>query len=120
MQDPGQYLAALDLTFACPVRPEETAALDPSHRIFVNWQVWFVSNAEALAEFNETPYRYTGAVTDPVTRARFRPDESSPHREHDGRLFYFFSDETLAQFSASPDGFASPMLGMVEKTPTRN
>lgn len=115
MQDPGRYLAGLDLALACPVRPEEPASLDPSHRIFINGDAWFVSSDEAVAEFNGAPYRYTGAVTDPVTGARFTPDESSPHREHDGRWLYFSSGETLAQFSADPEGYSTPKPGMVEK-----
>ncbi len=116
MQDPGKYLENLEITLACPVVTGELARLDQAHRVFVNWETYFVSSAAALAEFSQSPWRYTGVVTDPVSGKRFQPDESSPQQAHEGRTFYFSSEETLVEFAAAPESYATPMLGMVEKT----
>ena len=116
MQDPETFLNALDLTLPCVVHPNRTAVLDPDHRIFVNREIYFVSSPEAVLEFKEASWRYTGPVTDPVTGARFQPDETSPRREHDGRVYYFSSGKSLTQFAANPESYTTPMLGMVEKT----
>ena len=116
MKDPDNYLNQLEIALDCAVDPGARAVLDPTHRIFVNWETYFVSSAEARAAFERAPYRYTGAITDPVSRARFQPDETSPRREYEGRVFYFSSGESLAEFAASPSSYATPMLGMVEKT----
>ena len=43
-----------------------------------------------------------GKVTDPITKARFRPTASSPSTIHAGRIYYFSADSTRVQFLANP------------------
>jgi len=115
VQGPEPYITELGITLACPVDPDETAILDPAHRVLLNYEAYYMSSAQALERFRQAPHRYTGAVTDPVSRNRFQPDEGSPATIYDARTFLFESAETLERFQASPDDFATPMIGMVTK-----
>jgi YHS domain-containing protein len=116
VQDPGPYLDSLGVELPCAVDPERIARLDQAHRIFVNWEAYFVSSEEALTRFERAPWRYVGSVTDPVAGARFQPTESSPNSRYGGRLFYFTSADALAEFEQDPAKYATPMLGMVARS----
>ena len=115
MQDPQEYLTKLGAVLPCAVHPEKAAVLDVDHRIFVNWEAYFVSSAEARAAFLDAPWRFTGPVTDPVTRVRFVPDQASPRQDYNDRTFYFPDPESRDRFAADPDSYATPMIGMMEK-----
>jgi YHS domain-containing protein len=112
VKGPDIYLNELGIVLACVVDPDADAVIDASHRIFVNWEAYYVSSEAALVRFNSEPYRFTGKVTDPVTKERFFPGEGSPTRKHSERLFYFSSEETAAQFDTDPDKMAVPMISM--------
>ena len=114
MQDPGLWLGQIGVEVECAVRPERTAFLDAGHRTWVNREVYFFSGPEEKATFLADVIEHCGPVTDPVTRMRFRPDESSPLVRFEGRPFYFSSDSTLAIFSERPWDFLVPPseLGM--------
>jgi YHS domain-containing protein len=112
VQDPEIWLNELGVTVACPVRTDRDAVLAADHRIFVNWETYYVSSAEALADFLESPHEFTGKLTDPVTRMRFEPGGRSPRQDHAGRIFYFGSRESAATFAARPDSFATPVITM--------
>ena len=114
MQGPERYLNELDIALDCAVDPENRATIDTAHRVLVNWEAYYVSDDAALAAFQAAPYEYTGLITDPVTQERFEPQAMSPRREHGGRLFFFSSDEAVAQFDTEPDKFAIPMIAMRE------
>lgn len=112
MQGPDQYLNELGIEFAGAVHPEAPAVIDAAHRAFVNWETYYVSSAEALAEFNQEPYRFTGRVTDPISMERFEPSEASPSRQYGGRLFYFANEENAAVFDTAPDSLSVPTIAM--------
>jgi len=114
VQGPESYLNEMGVTLTCAVAPDLPAILDTAHRIFVNWDTYFVSSDEARDAFVATPYRFTGYVTDPVSGVRFQPGPDSPSRERAGRLFYFSSAPNLALFEADPTGYDTPPFGMVE------
>lgn len=112
MQGPEFHLKDLQIIVACPVEPDRDAVLEASHRIFVNWETYYVSGTAALTTFLAAPYEFTGKLTDPVARTRFQPDSESPRRDHAGRIFYFGSRETADRFAAQPDSFATPEITM--------
>lgn len=114
MQGPDPYLIDMGADLACVVHPDRDAVIDPAHRVFVNWETYYVSDDASRQTFMSAPYEYTGNVTDPISRARFTPTATSPRRDHGDRIFYFESDETLASFDADPDMYTTPMPGMVE------
>jgi len=115
VQGPDTYLNALGISLECAVHADRPAVLDTDHRIFVNWEAFYVSDAGARAEFLEAPYRFAGRLTDPVSRERFLAGETSPRRDYGERIYYFASAQTLARFDADPDAYAMPMPGMMEK-----
>lgn len=118
MQGPEKYLSEMGVSIPCAVNPSRPAILDVAHRAFVNYEVYFFSDEPSMAKFIAEPYKYTGKVTDPVTRERFVPSAGSPKRSFDGRLFYFASDQTAATFDADQMKYGNLMPGMREKTAT--
>jgi len=112
VQDPEIHLNDLGISVPCPVDPGQSAVLDRDHRVFVNWETYYLSSPAAMAVFLAAPFAYTGKVTDPVTRSRFEPTADSPRQDHAGRLFFFRSGSAAGQFAAQPDSFATPMITM--------
>jgi YHS domain-containing protein len=110
VQGPEIWLNQLGITVPCVVDPARDAVLDAAHRVFVNWESYYLCDAAALAAFRAAPWRYTGPVTDPVSRERFVPDGRSPSAAHGGRLFYFASDATARTFAADPAVHATPLV----------
>lgn len=114
MQSPEFFLKDLGIGVNCVVETERPARMDPEHRVFVNWETYYLADDEALARFRADPVRYVGTVTDPVSRRRFAPDVHSPRVDHEDRIVYFASDENAERFRSSPEAFATPMIGMSE------
>ncbi len=117
MQGPERFLTDLHLSLPCAVIPGAPARLDADHRVFVNYETYYVSSPDSKASFLVQPHRYTGLLTDPVTLERFRPGESSPRRRHDGHLFYFASESTALEFDDTPVLYSTPRLAMRELEP---
>jgi YHS domain-containing protein len=113
VQGPEIWLNALQVRLPCAVDPEAPAAIDVEHRALVNWEAYFVSGPAALAAFRQAPWEYCGVVTDPVSRARFRPSESSPRRDRGDHPFFFENEATLAAFDENPESYETPRIGMV-------
>ena len=108
MQDPEIYLGNLNISLPCAVREGESAIVDADHRRYVNWEIFFFSSTEAANEFTSNPLPHCGLLTDPVTKAGFRPFSGSPRWEYNGRPYYFSSDSTMAVFRTMPDSLAVP------------
>ncbi|MCI0451279.1 MAG: hypothetical protein L0Z51_02680 [Candidatus Latescibacteria bacterium] len=114
MQGPEPYLNDFHIQLPCAVDTTALAILDPAHRVFVNHEVYYVSSDQAREQFESAPWRYTGKVTDPVSVVRFEPDATSPTRTAAGRLFYFATSETVAQFDQDPALYSTPKPTMQE------
>ncbi len=114
MKGPEPYLNDFHIQLPCCVDSTQLAILDPDHRAFVNHEVYFFSSDAARDRFNAEPYRYTGWVTDPVSLIRFQPTSASQHRDAAGRLFYFDTDSTLAEFDRDPGQYSTPKPSMQE------
>ncbi len=107
MQDPERYLQAKGIELPCAVEAGRRARLEPGLRAYLNHEVYFFSDARALERFRKHPLRWCGRVTDPVSRARFKPTSRSPRTDYHGRPYFFESQLDLETFSAMPDSFAS-------------
>ncbi|MCP4290206.1 MAG: YHS domain-containing protein [bacterium] len=94
------------------VNPKKNAQLDAEHRVFVNWETYYLSDEKALVNFQKTAWKFIGKVTDPVSQMRFQPDVNSPTVVYEGRVFYFSSTENSTSFKKSPEDFATPVVGM--------
>ena len=106
------FLNELGVELACAVNTDRKAVIDASHRVFVNYETFYFSDDDAQEAFRRAPHRYSGLLTDPVTRKRFAPGSDSPRRETGGRVLYFASAETAAQFDSDPDEFGAMDLSM--------
>lgn len=112
MQSPEIFLVDLGLSVPCVVDPSRPALLDTRHRVFVNWETYYLSSDENLAKFRADPLKYVGTVTDPVTRERFQPERKHTRLEHEGRLIWFAKPENAARFREGPEAYVPPMIGM--------
>ena len=112
VQGPEFFLNQLEITVPCVVDPERPARLDPEHRVFVNWETYYLCDDSALAAFRADPALFCGQVTNPVTRERFEPKPRAPRLEHGGRIFLFPDDDSAATFASMPDSFATPLVPM--------
>ncbi len=110
VQGPEIYLNQLGVTVKCVVDPSRDAILDEAHRVFVNWETYYLCDDAAVKTFTAAPWKYAGTVTDPVSRERFRPDGGSPTARHGDRVFYFQSAEHAATFTADPEAYATPIV----------
>jgi YHS domain-containing protein len=120
VQGPEKYLNELGVTIPCAVNPARSAVLDAAHRAFVNYEAYYFCDEASMNKFVAEPYRYTGKVTDPVTRERFIPAADSPKRSYGGRLFYFASAETAKTFDSDQMKYGNLMPGMREKNTAAN
>ena len=112
MQGPEVFLNDLGITVNCVVNPQQKAKLDTDHRVFVNWETYYFSNQEAQKTFKNAAYQFTGPLTDPVSAERFQPNNKSPFRQFEGRLFYFQNQNNALAFENSPEDFVTPVVGM--------
>jgi len=112
VQSPEVYLNELGISVSCVVDPNRTAVLDEAHRVFVNWETFYMADAASVEVFKKSPFRFSGLITDPVTRERFQPTDASPMQTFGGRDFYFKTAESAALFAADPDAYATPMIAM--------
>jgi len=112
VQGPEKYLKELKIGLPCAVDPSHPAILDEAHRAFVNYETYYFATDANMNTFIAAPYKYTGKVTDPVTRDRFIPTGQSPRRSFEGRLFYFESDQTAKAFDSDRERYGTLTPGM--------
>ena len=72
---------------------------------------YFADDAERK-RFLDTPFRFCGKLTDPVSGARFLPSASSPKFEYEGRTYYFATKQTRKTFVAKPAMYKNPVRTM--------
>lgn len=101
----------------CAVRDDAPAKIDPSTRIQVNHDLFYVSRAEYLEKIRDKPLKYCKRLTDPVTREVFRPTKKSPRTDFDGTMYFFSSDSTRAVFTAMPAMYSIPPESMRRARP---
>jgi YHS domain-containing protein len=112
VKGPEPYLNDLGIAVACAVHPDREAVIDAAHRVFVNYETFYLSDAATRARFEAAPHEYAGKLTDPVSRARFIPSAGSPRREVGERVFLFASAETAARFDEDPERYATLSFSM--------
>jgi YHS domain-containing protein len=106
VKDPERYLKAQKTDLRCVVNPGGHAVLEPSRRLFVNYEIFFFSTKGAMDLFRRKTLAYCGWLTDPVSGERFKPTVSSPKLVYKGRPYYFSTISTRMKFEAMPDSFA--------------
>lgn len=115
MQDPVPHVQKHALSFDCVVNKNKTASIDLVHMRQINWETFFFSDSNAMQKFDNDPLRFCEALTDPITRQRFRPGNDSPRSEYDGKHFYFWSDSSKQKFDMMPAMYSAPNLTMEQQ-----
>lgn len=114
VQNPLPFVQKQHLNFHCVVNTNKMATIDDKHQRKVNWEIFYLSDDDALAKFDKDPIKYCGILSDPVTGQRFRPGDDSPTETYRKQLFYFQSDSTKQVFDENPDGHKEPDLSRPE------
>lgn len=112
VEGPEDPIERQHLTFPSAVDPSRPAVIDAAHRVFVNYEIYYVADEDLRQRFLADPPAFTGPLTDPVTLRRFQPDADSPKSEHDGRLYYFPDQASAEAFDADPNRYAVPVYKM--------
>jgi YHS domain-containing protein len=102
VKGPEAYLKMLALKFNDPVETKHAAMVDSTLRAWVGIDVFYFASRTTRDRFEKDPLRYCHAITDPVTRVRFRATAKSPHLDYAGRHYYFAADSTRTAFNAMP------------------
>lgn len=118
MQDPEIFLTDLGIRLSGAVNPDRPAVDDAAHRMSVGYESYFFSDSAAMQTFRDDLLKYCGVLTDPVKRARFRPDLSSPTVSHNNRTYVFASDSSRQAFDMMPDTYAWPTHQMIPRDST--
>lgn len=118
MQDPEIFLTDLGIRLSCAVDPAKPAVVDAAHRIAVGYESYFFSDSAAMQTFRDNLIQYCGTLTDPVTRERFRPDQSSPISTLRDRMYVFASDSSRQAFDMMPETYAWPNHQMIPRDST--
>ena|SRR5215470_5134229 len=105
-KDPERYLKEERLAFPDPVRPGQAAVVDSTHRVQLNYEVFYFRDVGTRRRFLADPTRYCGLLTDPVTSRRFQPTARSPRADYGGRRYFFTDSASLVAFLAMPDSLA--------------
>jgi YHS domain-containing protein len=106
LKDPEKYLKEQKIDMRCVVNQGRHAAPDAKRRVMINYEIFYLSTADALAQFKRHTLQYCGWLTDPVSGARFRPTASSPRMLYNARPYYFATISNRMKFEARPDSFA--------------
>ena len=100
------------LTVPCYFDPTRNAVLDDEHMVRVNYEIFLFSDTKKRARFLEDPVQYSGLVTDPVSKRRFRPSRSSPACEEGGVVWLFATNRTYGRFRRDPERYRLPGFKM--------
>ena len=114
MQDPQIQLKELGLAVPDALNAGKPAVLDPAHRSFVDYETFFFADEDDKRRFDADPTASCGILTDPVTKARFRPGSDSPRWSFGGRAYVFFSEANKEAFEKTPEAFALPNYDSIE------
>jgi YHS domain-containing protein len=114
VQDPQIQLQDLGIVVPDALDRRKAAVLDPAHRSFVNYEVFFFADEGDKRRFDADPTGTCGILTDPVTKQRFRPGSDAPRVEFGGRTYFFLTAENKTAFEKSPDAFARPNYDHIE------
>ena len=114
MQDPQIQLQELGIGVPDLVDNRKAAVLDPTHRSFVNYEVFFFADDADKRRFDADPTGSCGVLTDPVSKQRFKPGSDAPRVDFSGRTYFFFTAENKATFEKAREMFARANYDNIE------
>jgi YHS domain-containing protein len=108
VQDVADLVRKKGLAFQDYLDARRAAVIDAEHCVRLNWEAFFFADAWEKERFLSDPLAYCGLLTDPISRARFRPRADSPRFSHAGVTYYFQDETNRALFESDPETFRLP------------
>jgi len=108
VQDPELFLNELNIAVNDFLNPDRPAIISAEYRVTVGFETYFFADSSGVIEFADNVTQYCGPLTDPVTKERFQPDDSSPISEYNGLMYIFSSKSNQSMFEAMPDMYRFP------------
>ena len=118
MQDPARYINELGIELTSCVDPSRSAIVDSSYMVMLGFETFFFADSANISRFLDDIPRYSGGITDPVSKERFIPDSNSPKSEFMGSTFIFASELTHETFEKMPSMYFLPNYKMLTKDST--
>ena len=84
----------------------------------LGFETFFFADSANISIFLDDIPRYSGGITDPVSKERFLPNKNSPKSEFMGGTFIFASELTLGAFDKMPSMYYLPNYKMLPKDST--
>ena len=104
-KNPEKALLEQHLSFRDPVEPHREVPLDPRLHLWMNWDLVTFASLENLLRYRQDPWRWTTALTDPVSERRFHPAAGSPTATYAGRTWWFPDSSSRARFLEQPEHY---------------
>ena len=118
MQDPARYINELGVDLSCCVDPLRSAVVDSNYLVMLGFESFFFADSANISIFLDDIPRYSGGITDPVSKERFLPNKNSPRSEFMGSTFIFASELTQGTFKEMPSMYYLPNYKMLPKDST--
>ena len=118
MQDPARYIIELGVELTCCVDPSRSAIVDSNYMVMLGFESFFFADSANMSRFLDDIHRYSGGITDPVSKERFLPNKNSPKSEFMGNTYLFVSDLTHVTFEKMPSMYYLPNYKMLPKDST--
>ena len=119
MQDPARYINELGIELTGCVDRSRSAIVDSSYMVMLGFESFFFADSANMSKFMDDIPRYSGGITDPVSKERFLPDKNSPESEFMGSTFIFASELTHGTFEKMPSMYYLPNYKMLPKDSTK-
>ncbi len=118
MQDPARYINELGVKLTDCVDPSRSAIVDSNYMVMIGFETFFFADSANISRFLNNIPRYSGGITDPVSKERFLPNSNSPKSEFMGSTFIFASESTHGTFDEMPSMYYLPNYKMLPKDST--
>ncbi|MCH7947710.1 MAG: hypothetical protein IIC66_07935 [candidate division Zixibacteria bacterium] len=118
MQDPARYINELGVKLTGCVDPSRSAIVDSNYMVMLGFETFFFADSANMTKFMDDIPRYSGGITDPVSKERFTLNKNSPKSEFLGSTFFFASELTHGTFEKMPSMYYLPNYKMLPKDST--
>jgi len=118
VQDPARYINELGVELTCCVDPSRSAIVNSNYLVMLGFESFFFADSANMSRFLDDIPRYSGGITDPVSKERFPPNKNSPKSEFMGSTYLFSSELTHETFEKMPSMYYLPNYKMLPRDST--
>jgi len=118
VQDPARYINELGVELTCCVDSSRSAIVDSNYMVMLGFESFFFADSSNMSKFLDDIARYSGGITDPVSKERCLPNKNSPKSEFMGSTYLFASESTHGTFEEMPSMYYLPNYKMLPRDST--